>query len=134
MKSYRIVHDAGGQITTVTWSNVLAAESLGRAIGALDSQHTCPAVLWDFSSVQDVQITRAQVQLLAGVLREQSSRRRSRGKTAVLAPSDLLFGLARQAHAFAMLIAPLPPIEIFRDLTSAETWLKAPPADDEPSA
>lgn len=126
MNPYHISHDSSARVTTVTWSTVLEADALGSAIADLDGPETHPAVLWDFSAVRDVKINLSQVQLLARRLREQSSRLRPLGKTAVLGPSDLLFGLARQAHAIALLLSDNPPIEIFRERGAAQTWLKIP--------
>ena len=126
MKAYRIAHDPASHVTTVTWPDILGAEALGRAIAEIDTPETQPFVLWDFSAVRQVTLSLGQVQTLARALREQSSRLRPAGKTAVLAPNDLLFGLARQAHAFALLISSDPPIEIFRDIESAMRWLNVP--------
>ncbi len=126
MKPYHISHDSSTPVTTVTWSTVLEADVLGQAIAELDAPETHPAVLWDFSAVREVKINLSQVQLLARRLREQSSRLRPTGKTAVLGPSDLLFGLARQAHAIALLLSDNPPIEIFREREPALIWLKSP--------
>jgi len=84
-------------------------------------------VLWDAGGVERVDITGQDVmQMVEGLLADIGPvERRSGGKTAVAAPTDLHFGLARMFDGMRSIIkSDLPwKIKVFRERGEAMAWL-----------
>jgi hypothetical protein len=120
---FRLTPEPKIAFSTVAWSGPLVFDELKTAIEELASHADTPLVFWDFSDVTELTMTRDEIQSLARVARQHSSQRSADAKTAVLVTKDFLFGIARQAHAYAMIVSPTPPIEIFRDRAAALAWL-----------
>lgn len=75
--------------------------------------------LWDFRHVSDVEVTNATLQELAG-----ARSFRAGAKRAVVAPKDVLYGMARM---FQMLHGEAPEdLRVFRSIDEARNWLRLP--------
>jgi hypothetical protein len=120
---FRLTPEPTIEFATITWSGSLVADELKAAIDELAGVPATRLVLWDFSEVTELTMTVDEIRSLARLAREHSSHRSADAKTAVLVTKDFLFGIARQAHAYAIVMSPTPPIEIFRDRQAALSWL-----------
>jgi hypothetical protein len=126
---FRLIPEPTVALSTVVWRGPLSFEELKAAIDELAGVPDTRLVLWDFSEVTELTMTVDEIRSLARLARQHSSQRPADAKTAVLVTKDFLFGIARQAHAYAIVMSPTPPIEIFRDRRAALSWLGVPDAD-----
>jgi hypothetical protein len=112
MKEYRIDHAA--RVVVVTYSGVVTNEDflLGQQdYGALDAGY---AFLVDLSNTTDFSVGTDDLRRLAA--RFTPERRRV---CAVVAPSDVAFGLSRMIEVFAQ----NPRFSVFRSEPEAREWL-----------
>lgn len=121
--AFCIVHHPTDNFSAVAWQGELSFENVKDALAELEKGPTGSLVLWDFTGVTQVTITTDHIHSLAAMSRRQSSQRGPATKTAAVVPSNFLFGLARQAQAFALATAANPPAEIFRTRRPALEWL-----------
>ena len=79
-------------------------------------------VLWDLVEITEAQLTSEQVETIAGFdLRYESTR--PKGKTALVAPKDEVFGLSRMFSTLSE-IKDIPfQLNIFREIEQAYQWL-----------
>jgi hypothetical protein len=128
---FRLTPEPTIALSTVTWWGPIVADELKAAIEQLAGIRATNLVFWDFSDATELTMTVDEIRSLARLAREHSSQRSADAKTAVLVTKDFLFGIARQAHAYAIVMSPTPPIEIFRDRQAALSWLGVlEPSDD----
>jgi hypothetical protein len=123
---FRLTAEPTISLSTVIWQGPLGFAELKAAIEELAGVPDTRLVFWDFSEVTELTMAVDEIRSLARLAREHSSRRSADAKTAVLVTKDFLFGIARQAHAYAIVMSPTPPIEIFRDRHAALSWLGVP--------
>jgi hypothetical protein len=113
MKEFRIDHAA--RVVVVEYSGVVTNEDflLGQQdYGTLDASY---ALLVDLSRAIDFAVTTEDMRRLAA--RFQPERRR---RCAVIAPSDVAFGLSRMIEVFA----ENPGFGVFRSEAKARAWLE----------
>lgn len=107
------IHVATGQVTEdeiiTTLENFYGGESTEQ-------------VLWDMSEADVATITPAVTQQLIRKTAKLSANRQ-RSRTAVIAPSDLKFGLGRMAESYAELEALPYNYRVFRSREKALEWL-----------
>ena len=94
-------------------------------ISTVKSYYECKPtenVLWDLTEITEIQLTSEQVETIAGFnLRFEGARRK--GKTALVAPKDEVFGLSRMFGSFSE-IKDIPfQLNIFREFEQAYQWL-----------
>lgn len=86
-------------------------------------------VLWDVSQADLENISAEDVQQIGSVPRKSLEPRKG-GKTAIVAPDDLAFGLSRM-YQNTSLSEPLPfETQVFRDLETARNWLAGKSSQD----
>jgi hypothetical protein len=95
-----------------------------------DQQRTFPLLL-DLSQAQTDMAT-ADVQHLASHLAEEIRNTGPRGRVAVYAPSDAVFGVLRMVIAYCEQVG-VTHVAVFRSLSEAETWLDGPGGSAGPS-
>ena len=80
-----------------------------------------PLGLFDLSDVTFMDVSGDSVRAVARRVAQQVDSRLEEGKLAIVAPRDLLFGMARM---YAILRADSPvEVQVFRGRDEAETWL-----------
>jgi len=114
-------------LTVFTASGELTfAEQMG-VLRAFYEDHPTRKVIWDFSRITGRRISREQLLEILSYTREQSGRRDG-GRTALVAASELDFGLARMVAILAE-GQQLPwQLQAFKDLATARAWIDEPPA------
>lgn len=129
MSHVETILDPARELTILTLSGTVAAADV---VGALRDFYAGPCTrkaLWDFSRA-DLRASTAED--LAAVLAaaQDLAARRTGGKTALVVPTDLGFGLARMYEAMAELKNHPVGHGVFRALADAQAWLAEPSAPD----
>jgi hypothetical protein len=83
-------------------------------------------LLFDLSAAA-MNLTRNQIAAVADQVQSLTVRTGPRAAVAIVAPSDLLFGLTRMYQTLCD-SAGVDTVRVFRDLPSAELWLDTQPA------
>ena len=117
--------DPARELTVLALSGTVAAEDV---VGALREFYAGPCTrlaLWDFSGAD---LRDSRMEDLAAVLAaaKDLAPRRAGGKTALVVPTDLGFGLARMYESMAELKDHPVGHGVFRTVADAQTWLAAP--------
>jgi hypothetical protein len=115
--------DENAQLTIYTAKGNISGEEVRAAIGDFYEHGPITRnVLWDVSQAILNDLSAEDVRQIAHVPR-QSLELRKDGKTAIVAPSDLAFGLSRM-YQISSQPESLPfEVKIFRDSEAAHNWL-----------
>lgn len=125
--------DRQHDLTVYTVTGASAADEFIKAIEAFFSEAPTRLVLWDFSRADISRMASDDIRAVADIVRDKAERRAG-GKTALLMPTDISFGLGRMFQAF--LGSDDLPYEFtaFRGMPEARKWLGLEPpvsrADD----
>ena len=84
----------------------------------------CLVVLWDFSNCDVTSLLSVDLPSFIDVAKEYVHLRVN-GKSALVGPSDLAFGLGRMQATLADLENYPIPVHIFRSVDEALAWLKS---------
>ncbi len=84
---------------------------------------TTKLTLWDFSEGTASKLSRDDIRVLVGLSKRRADVRRE-GKTAIVAPSTLDYGLGRMLEIFADIEDLQFEISTFHSLDEAKEWLK----------
>jgi hypothetical protein len=85
---------------------------------------TTSAMVWDFSAAEFNGCRDEDVQSIAVAANKQTAFR-SGGKTALVLPGDLQFGLGRMFETFAELENDCVQVQSFRSMDDAMAWINA---------
>ena len=117
-----------GQITLHTASGRIDRPEVLAALDEFYTDDSLPSlVLWDFSNVDEVALTAADVEIIARYpLKYRSSGQLKGGRRAILAPTDLGFGLSRMLDTIKELTPELSSYRTraFRGRDEAVAWLE----------
>ena len=80
-------------------------------------------VLWDFTEGTVASVSSGEVQKIAGLGSNISSKIKG-GKAALLAPKDIDFGISRIFQVFSEMRNFPFEIDVFRDMSTAQEWLR----------
>ena len=115
--------DKNAQLTIYTAKGSLSSEEVRNAIrGFYEHGPITRNVLWDVSLAVLVDLSAEDVRQIAHVPR-QSLELRQDGKKAIVAPSDLAFGLSRMYQTSSQPESLPFEVQVFRDSEAAHTWL-----------
>jgi hypothetical protein len=115
--------DENAQLTIYTAKGNISGEEVRVAIGDFYEHGPITRnVLWDVSQAVLNDMSAEDIRQIAHVPR-QSLELRKDGKTAIVAPSDLAFGLSRM-YQISSQPEPLSfEVQVFRDSEAAHKWL-----------
>lgn len=114
------------ELNIVQWRGSLSLDALNEAIREVVTAGATKFMVWDFSQATSTELVRHQIEQLVNAARAMRADAHIEGKTAIVVPTDLLFGMARQAQAYASLLGPGRTFEVFRERNAAMTWLGVP--------
>lgn len=114
--------DRKNDLTIHRCIGTLTEEELNNTIQSLYDSTPTLNIVWDCSDVNVDGISSSFVRRIAKVLRELGSAR-SGGKSAVVAPEDLMFGLARMFQIMSDTDDFPFKIKVFRYYGEASQWL-----------
>ena len=114
--------DPNKDLTIFKPTGLLEFEEVLFALKAFYDDEPTPNMLIDLSDLPTIQISSKEIQELAK-FKPRFEGRRSRGKTAILATTDLHFGMARMFEAQSKIHGAPHTVMVFKDLVSAISWL-----------
>lgn len=100
----------------------VTAGELEEAIRAFYEGVSSSLVLWDFSEADPSSLSAGEIRALAQ-LASSNSRRRTRGRTAIVAPKAITYGLSRMYQANAEIAESSTQTQTFRTAEEAWSWL-----------
>lgn len=79
-------------------------------------------VIWDLTEADPTSITAYEIRAMAKNVKKLSHSREG-GKTAIISPKDISYGLSRMYQTYAEIFAQIINVEVFRSRLEAERWL-----------
>ena len=119
-----ITHEiyAEKEITVHTCRGNITAQDLISAIQALYDSVPTPHHLWDLTEADFSHVSGQDVREIAEFPTRYVPARVG-GKTAIVSPSDAMFGLGRMYESLAGIAGQKVTIRVFRSLGEANAWL-----------
>jgi len=81
-------------------------------------------VVWDLNGVSELNISSDEVREIASFNPRYENLSRINGKTAIVAPKDLTFGISRMFQAMSEYVDAPFTVMIFRTMGEAQEWLE----------
>ena len=81
-------------------------------------------VLWDLTAVSDLNFHLDEVREIASYQQRHESPIRNKGKTAIVASKDLIYGLGKMFQSLSEMSNVPFAVMIFRTMEEAEDWLE----------
>jgi hypothetical protein len=118
--------DLEQELSVVSATGTLTAQEIREAIDAYYAGIWTRLIIWDFSSAD---LSRIKAEEVASLVQStiRYTDRRNDGRTALLLPSDLAFGMGRMFEMLADLQGDTPTnvqYRSFRDCSEAFAWLQ----------
>jgi hypothetical protein len=111
-------------LTIRTLKGEISADDLKSVLASFIKDRPAESVLWDLREAEPGgKILSSDLEKMARFVKENQSIRR-RGKVAVVASSDLAYGLARTYEAFAEIEGISYSVRVYRSMEDAFNWLK----------
>jgi hypothetical protein len=120
--SIKTTRDEGKNLTIHTISGPVSEVEMYRALKGEVGQEPTALALWDMSLADVSHVTPHVLRKFIKKAAELGATRLG-GKTAVIAPEDLQFGLARMSVAFSEMESALYQLQAFRNRDNAFQWL-----------
>jgi hypothetical protein len=115
--------DEASNCATYTLSGGITGDDIMNALELFFRDNPKADVLWDLRKAEfGGKIATADLERIARFIKQKYPLR-TRGKTALLASSDLAFGLAREYEVIAEIAGVKNPIKVFRSMEKAKEWL-----------
>jgi hypothetical protein len=114
--------DHAKKLTTYTVSDKLTFDE---AMAEVENFYKQPTknVMWDLSNVSELNFSSEEVRKIAGFNQRLESLSRINGKTAIVAPQDLIFGIGKMFQSISDYIDVPFIVMIFRTMEEAQSWL-----------
>jgi len=114
--------DEANKLTVFKATSVLRHDEIISAVKSFYEGQPTENVLWDLTKITETQLTSEQVGTIADFdLRYKGTR--PKGKTALVAPKDEVFGLSRMFGTLSE-VKNIPfQMNIFREMEKAYQWL-----------
>jgi hypothetical protein len=117
--------DPSRNLTTLTATDKITFEDIIEVVKAFKDSPPAKNIVWDFSKANPVDPFNAMdMDRIAELAKTNLNfREQPDGKTAFVATSDFIFGLARMYTTYLELQGPSHDIQVFRSLDEAHEWL-----------
>lgn len=119
-----VKRDKNQSLTIHTVKGLASEEEMYEALENFYNQEPTSLLLWDMSQAE---VAHVKMDTLKAFIKRATAlgNKRKDGKTAIFAPHDLQFGLARMSEVFAELESSPFKMGVFRSRQSALDWLTA---------
>jgi hypothetical protein len=123
MGAIDVTIDRDADLTVLTVTGPTSADEIRGAIDRYFEREPTSGILWDFREADLRDISAQDVRGLVEVAREHAARR-GQGRTALVLPSDLGFGLGRMYETLQE-HEPRPAVhyKAFREMDAATAWV-----------
>lgn len=116
------IRDEARDLTAHLCEGRVAIEEIAETIRKFYSGVPTRHVLWDLTEADVSDIHSSQIESLADLVKS-IAHSRSGGKTALVAASDLSFGLSRVYQALAEITDQASELQVFRSVEEARAWI-----------
>lgn len=113
--------DLARGLTEYICTGVVDRAEIMDAVNSFYADTPTPHVLWDLGDANVSALSAADVEVLAQHTVERAHSREE-GKTAIVAPKDMGFGLSRMFQTFADLASHQASVRVFRTRDDAIEW------------
>lgn len=116
-----------GNIVVFTWAGEFTLNEYYETMAELEASkayHPDIDTIWDLREADTQHLSIEDVRSIAANSRKLASQRKKDWKVAIVANTDLTFGLARMYEAYANGINNRT--KVFRDFEQAEAWVREP--------
>jgi hypothetical protein len=114
--------DTKKNLAIYTCKGQISASEIKEAVKSFYDNSPSLNIIWDLTDADVSRITADEIRTLAsGVKRLAHSR--EGGKTAIVSPSEVSYGIVRMYQIFAEIYAHVAQIEAFRSRPEAERWV-----------
>jgi hypothetical protein len=113
--------DPARGLTEYICTGVVDRAEIMDAVSSFYADTPTPNVLWDLGDANVSALSAADVEVLAQHTVERAHSREE-GKTAIVAPKDMGFGLSRMFQTFADLASHQAAVRVFRTHDEAIAW------------
>lgn len=111
-----------GCLTILTVNGALTCEEIIHAMEDYFKNDVTPYLLWDFTDADLSKITEKNMRQIIALAKSNAHLRKN-GKTAIVAPRDLTFGLSRMYEMLSELNKHPIQHYVFKDINGAIAWL-----------
>jgi hypothetical protein len=116
--------DESKRLTTHFLSGKVYANNITGILKRFFEENPTENVLWDFRETDpDRNVTIKEIEEIARLV-SSGQKNIGQGKTAIVASSDLVFGLARTYEFLAEIKGVKNPVKVFRSREKAEKWFE----------
>jgi len=122
--------DQALDLTIFTAEGELTFDKQMNALREFYSGNPTANVIWDFRKIVGNRISSQELLKIITFIKQHGKKRPS-GRTALIAASDLDFGLSRMGQAYADVEHLTWDMEVFRSMSSALRWIKTGTLKDE---
>jgi hypothetical protein len=117
--------DESRDLTIHTLRGKIPASNVKDVLEAFFKDRPTKNVLWDLRDAEpEGEVLSQDVELLATLTKKYEGLR-EKGRTALVASSDLVFGLAKMYQAFANIEGVKHPVEVFRSMDEAVRFIES---------
>ena len=114
--------DMDRELTTFEVKGTLTADEIIRKVEEYYSMHPTKLVLWVMEHAATAGITSEEIEKIILTAKKNSGSRKE-GKTAIVGPKDIEYGLGRMYQAYADIESMPYEYKIFREVEDAKNWL-----------
>jgi len=114
--------DSQNDLSVFTVNGELIADEVIEQVEVYYTQHPTKLVLWIMGDVDLSAITRAGIERIIQTAKQHTGKRKE-GKTAIVGPKDIEYGLARMYEAYTGFENLPYEYKIFKDVDEAKEWL-----------
>lgn len=120
----KITKDKGQDLTVHVVTGPVSEAEMYDALTKLYKQEPTMHLLWDMSKAEVGHVTTDTLRRFVRKAAQMGERRQG-GRTAIIAPQDLQYGLARMSEFFAEMESAPYNLRVFRSKEEALQWLKS---------
>jgi ribosomal protein L23 len=114
--------DMDRELTTFEVKGTLTADEIIKKVEEYYSMHPTKLVLWVMEHAVTAGITSEEIEKIILTAKKNSGSRKE-GKTAIVGPKDIEYGLGRMYQAYADIESMPYEYKIFREVEDAKNWL-----------
>jgi hypothetical protein len=118
----RFTTDTSIDLSIFSCTGQLSADEIMKTVKSIYEGMPSRNIIWDLAESDVSSITADEVRELARGVKKLAHSREG-GKTAIVSPKDISYGIGRMYQIFAEIYSQSAQIEVFRSKLEAERWV-----------